>query len=57
MRVLEHICAEQLPVKVVVITGTSDAALLRRAELQGPDVVMRWPLDFLSVLNKISPPA
>jgi hypothetical protein len=42
---------------VGVITGTSDAALLRRAELQGPDVVMRWPLDFLSVLNKISPPA
>jgi DNA-binding response OmpR family regulator len=49
--VLERIRAEQMPIRVAVISGTQDAALLWAVERLGADVVFIKPPDWDTVVN------
>jgi CheY-like chemotaxis protein len=41
--ILRHVRAAKLPVKVAVLSGSTDAAMLAEAEALGPDAVFRKP--------------
>lgn len=55
--VLEHIRTANLPIDVAVITGTSDMQRIRRVEKLKPEMLLRKPLDFLTLLERIKPGA
>lgn len=54
-RVLEHIRLKNLPIEVAVITGTSDPERIRKVERLKPELLLRKPLDFLALLERIKP--
>ena len=50
-KVLERIRAEHMPIKVAVISGTQDAALLLAVKRLGADVVFTKPADWDAVIQ------
>ena len=54
MRVLETVREKGLKSRVVVITGVGDTDHLDRVHLLRPDALLRKPVDFLQILEKLS---
>ena len=54
MRVLEAIRQKRLKSRVVVVTGVGDADHLARVHLLMPDALLRKPVDFFQILEKLS---
>jgi DNA-binding response OmpR family regulator len=54
MRVLEAVREKGLKSRVVVITGVGDSDYLARVHLLRPDALLRKPVDFFQILEKLS---
>ena len=52
--VLRHVRANNLPVKVAVLSGTDDVGLLAEVDALRPDVVFRKPPDWDALLEWVS---
>ena len=52
--ILRHVRAERLPVRVAVLSGSGDAALMAEARSLGPDAVFRKPADLDAVMAWIA---
>jgi hypothetical protein len=53
MRVLEAVREKGLPSRVVVITGVGDADHLARVHLLKPSAMLKKPVDFSQILEKL----
>jgi DNA-binding NarL/FixJ family response regulator len=49
--ILRHVCANHLPVKVAVFSGTAAAAVLREAADLRPDATFTKPPDWEALLG------
>ena len=52
--ILRHVRAERLPIRVAVLSGSGDAALMAEARSLGPDAVFRKPADLDAVMDWIA---
>ena len=57
MHVLEAVRERGLKSRVVVITGVGDADHLDRVHLLKPDALLKKPVDFFQILEKLLPAA
>jgi len=57
MRVLEAVRERGLKSRVVVITGVGNADHLDRVHLLKPDALLKKPVDFFQILEKLLPAA
>ena len=53
---LEQIRKHRWPIRVAVATGTTDPALLEQAESFEPELLLRKPIDVLSLLEWVGGP-
>ena len=52
-RVLEAIRDRRLDCRVLIITGVGDAERLERVRALGPDALLKKPLEFMQILEKL----